>query len=297
MSDHMKRNNDNRAGKPIETASATTSPDNSDSGNFAFVLTALTLIVTIILSVVAGGVAAVVLGVAASSANGTATSMNLEMDGDIGSGDMFEEMLDQYYDEFLDEQYNVNTNNNDGTTTENTDNGEKTDQKTGVVTTSEALDFYLAPYYVTLDDDISANAYANTPVEVRDFVRNLLSTDREYSTQISTAFSDAARDSENARMHLDSAVGTCAAAIESINAIDLPPFEGVADPTVRDTLGTARTQAAHRYELIAAEIEVLKAEDGVNTEELWKKDDEVVQSAEDIANMVTSAMETAANNG
>jgi hypothetical protein len=88
MSDHMKRNNDNRAGKPIETASATTSPDNSDSGNFAFVLTALTLIVTIILSVVAGGVAAVVLGVAASSANGTSTSMNLEMDGDIGSGDM-----------------------------------------------------------------------------------------------------------------------------------------------------------------------------------------------------------------
>ena len=93
----------------------------------------------------------------------------------------FEQWLEQYSEP---NSYGTDYGNNSGTNS--------TQSESGVVSVAEALDFDLAPYQSSLDAEVSASSYAGTPSEVRDYVRGLVSTDKDYTQQVVNALNEAA---------------------------------------------------------------------------------------------------------
>lgn len=267
--------------KVIETASATTSPDNENSGMFAYVVTAVTAVALLLVSLVSGVIISAVIAFTVQSGAldevveefGGSTANPLDMESDP-----INEYFEQYNDLFSDKG--------------DTDSEDRTTNKS--VTVSEALDFDLAPYLISLDAKVPASSYAGTPEVVRDFVRQIMATDTDYSDKIRSALNAGASDTENQATRIKEAKDLCAAAKEALDALEIPSFEGVEDSTVRDLIGEAKGEAARRFELMAAEIELLETDDTVDTSRLWAADDEVVAACENAADKIIEAMSTAA---
>ena len=264
---------DNRS--VIETASATTSPDNANSGKFAYVIFGITCGVVLLLALAGAGIASVVLSIVAQE---DLDSYDEALPDDIDGYDDFEQFLEQYYENPL--------------TQKNDEKEQDKDRTSSEATVEDALDFDLAPYLDDLDARVPASSYANTPASVRDFVREIVSCDSEYASKIARTLDAAARDHESISEKLTEARGYCDEAKQALYALEVPTLDGVEDNSARDLLGSAKGEAAHRFELIADEIALLEEGDPVDTKSLWDRDDAVTESLDKAADLILEAMET-----
>ena len=272
--------------EPIETASGTTSDDNSNSGPFAYIITGVTLVVVLLLSLLATACMSFVISTGAASAGsgtGSGGTMTYPGPGTQPHGyDYYNDPdLDELLEQYLGPEYgggNSGTHQNNGGHSE-----------TGTVDIATALDFDLAPYSVTIDSELSASAYAGTNSEVRTFVRDLVTKDREYATRVSQALLDATSEDASRAEYLASAKATCTEARDTLGAMEVPAGDQN-DGTTKDALGTAKSEAVHRWELIEAEIDLITKSDKIDTKALWDADDKVVSSTESAADLLADAM-------
>jgi hypothetical protein len=269
----------------IETASATTSPDNANSGPFAYIITAIAIGALLLFSAAMGGLCSAIISAAAENSTYAGSSLPFDDYGytdpfldDFGNMD-FEQYLNDYGNGFGNDQ---STSPNNSTSS-------------GTATVGDVLDFSIAPYGNTINDYVSASAYAGIPSEVRDFVRSVVSTDRDYATKVVTALDGAATNADERAARIDEALSLCDEAKGAIEGVRIPEVPGENGTAVKDKLGTAKTESAHRWELMKSEIAMLKDTDTVNTQRLWSVDDDILNSTEKAGDLLVDAMDASKN--
>lgn len=277
---HTNENDDRN--RVVETASATTSPDNASSGPTAYVITAITLGLLVIISLASAGCVSVAMGMLASELeNGNygsaaqsygAPYTNFDMD-DMDNMD-FDQWLEQYYDQ-----------------TQGTSGG----QGSGTADVADVLDFSIAPYTCTLDSEVSANSYAGTPAEVRDFVRDLCAKDTEASKKVVDLLNKAALNDKERTDCIRQAIAACDDAKGQMDSVTVPSVSKDEDGSVKDQLGSAATLTAKRWDLMRQELELLNTTGEVDTNKLWDADEKVVETTETAAETLMEAMATAAD--
>lgn len=275
----------------IETASATTSSDNSNSGPFAYIIAGITLGVAILLALLASGCVSLVLA--------TTTDQST---GGVGQGyaypdyqgypsypngyDSYDNYYDQELEELLEQFYGGQTGS------PQTDQGH---DKAGTASVKEALGYDLAVYGTTIDSEVSASSYAGIPSSARTFVRDVLAKDDEYTSQVVRFLQDAEFDEAKMAEHLKEVKDACSGAKEAISAIEIPAIDNDEQGTAKDALGTAKDEAIHRWEQIEAEIDLLSSGSEVEKSKLWEVDDKVAEKTESAAVMFMDAMESIAS--
>ena len=274
---HIMSTNDNK--KPFETASATTDPDNSNSGPFAFIITGVCLAVLLGLGLLISSVASIALTAAASAMSDAPSSSSMPFDDDFDLNEL-DELFNQYYQD----------DNNYGGSGASTQNG-----TSSMVTVDEALDFDLAPYGACIDDGVSASAYAGVPQEVRSFVRELVSADRTNTQKVVAALNEAALNDETRAAKVKEAIELSDAGVRAINDIALPSLTNDEGGAVADALGSAKTKAAERWTQMGRELRLLDTTDKIETRKIWNYDEDVADATEEAADLIEDAMDKAAN--
>lgn len=247
----------------IETASATTSPDNANSGNAAYVIVAATLGVLILLSALFGRVIGSALGYVLDDLGG-------ELSDDY-------DLLDPYdgFDDYGDD-YGYGYDESDE------------------VSVDDALSLSLAPYTETIDNDLAATEYSGVPGDVRDWVRDIVKTDRSYNDQVIDALNAAARDSSTQKDNLQAALDACDAAISDYSGRQVPEFD-VTDPS--DTANDAHAaldDVVNRWHSVKEELTLLKdaadANEDIDYNSLSDADDKVVLYTQDAADSLDTML-------
>ncbi len=276
-------NNDQRDSKPniIETASATTSPDNANSGSFAYILAGVVSFVVLVASIAMGVGLSTIIALAANDASHQRVDTMSYMD---------------YYDNHnmrdFDELYNnYNVNGYNGGNGYGMGNSHQ--NATGSADVADVLDFSLAPYNANIDDELSASAYAGAPNDLREFVRSFVATDDDYMDQVVTLLHEAAR-SESARVdNIKGALTLCDDAAKAFNELQIPEFSNSSDQ-VTASLESAKSAAASRWTTLHDELALLDTTEQVDTSKLWALDDKVYDATTQAATCLAEAMEHAA---
>ncbi|MDO4538348.1 MAG: hypothetical protein Q4B54_09330 [Coriobacteriales bacterium] len=269
--------------KVIESASATTSSDNANSGSFAYILTAIVLGVTLILGLVVGGCASMVLSVSAQQyAQGGHSSLGHNTMGYPEDLDRELEDLFNEYSPYTTTPEGGNGNNNGGS------------ENTSVVSLDDALDFDLAPYRESIGDLVYASSYSGASNEVRDFVRQLVNADNDYASRLVLILNDAALNEEQNTQKIAEAIALCTEAQQGIEALALPEVGGDQSGEVKDYLGTAKAEAKERWQKMQNEMELL-SKSAISTKALWNLDDDVLSATEKAAADLEQAMALSAN--
>ena len=279
--------NQNKPPKVIETASATTSDDNKNSGPFAYIITAVALAFLIVIALAGAGCMSFVITAAVSESstgsNGGGTVYDPHGNMDTNNMDWqedWEEFLKEYEQEY-------GTGTGGSTTSDPTDQ----DKKTGSASVGEVLEFSIAPYGSIIDDELSASSYASVPAEVRTFARSVESTDKDYTNKLQALLDAATHDESQRSAKIKEAVDLCGEAKKAMEKIEVPAVTKDDEGAVKDALGTAKTEAAHRWELMGAEIGILNTNEDVDTKKLWDADEKVVESTEKAAELLEEALE------
>lgn len=277
-------NNNQRDLKPnvIETASATTSPDNSNSGSFAYILAGVVSFVVIVASIAMGVGLSTVIALAANDAS----HQSINTMSYINDYDDYNNMQD--FNELFD-YYNMNEfNGGNGYGT-----GNSHQNATGSADVADVLDFSLAPYNANIDGELSASSYAGAPNDLRDFVRSFVAIDDDYTNQVVTLLHEAAR-SESARVdNIKGALTLCDDAAKAFNELQIPELSKSNDQ-VATSLELAKTAAASRWTALHDELALLDTTEQVDTKTLWELDDKVYDATTQAATYLAEAMEHAA---
>ena len=270
--------------KPFETASATTDADNANSGPFAYIITGVAVAGLLVFGVICSGIASIALTAASSAASGSAYGNypDTPFSDDEFDFDQFERWLDQYDVDGSGSGYD-------------TGDGSSSQSDSSVATVAEVLDFDLAPYQNSINDEVSARAYAGTPSEVRDFVRELINTDTDYTKQVVAALNGAALDEDTRTDKVKEAVSLCAEASRAIGKVSVPTLDKDTDGTVADLLGSAQTKAQERWDQMGRELGLLDTTEQVQTRKLWNYDGDVVDATQEAGDLLEDAMEEAAD--
>ena len=268
--------------KHFETASATTDPDNQNSGSFAYVITGICVAALIAVGVLGVGCTSLVVSSALNANSGAPSS------GGFMSEDLpFDEDL-QDLENFL-EQYG------DPGATSPTGSGSRPDSTQSTsVEVGEALGFELSLYGECIDDEVSASSYAGTPDTVRQFVRDLVGKDRDYTQKATTLVNDAARNEDTRNAKIKEAVALCEEASKTLGSLELPKVDKDEKGEVGDALGSAKSKAQERWDQMRRELSLLDTTDKVQTRKLWNYDDDVLEATEEAGSILEEAMATAA---
>lgn len=258
----------------METASATTSSENNKSGSFAYVLTGVVAGCAIVLSLVTGGCVAAIVATSAANYQRGASSLDDPYSGNSDLKD-FEDLINQYTNDYA-SPYGSN-------------NGRQT--TSGTCSVAEALDYDLSLYTVSIGSDVRASSYANTPSEVRDFVREVVNKDEEYANQIVQCLHEAAHDESIQQDKIAEAIALCDDAAKAIEDVEVPSVEGDEGGRLKDSLGSAKTESSKRWEATKQEIELLHTTDDIKKQDLWDLDDKTMDAVSKAAEALTVAME------
>lgn len=242
-----------------ETASATTDPDNANSGGFAYALTAGVLAVMVALLLALSGPVGFLVGQRLYD-YGSAGSGGLELDWDA-----------------------------DPPSSGTDDSGQTADE----LSLSEALDLDLAPYYLTVDDGVKATDYAGVPDDVRTYVRDVLSADSKAQQEVASLLNAAAR-SDDAASQMQAVADAANSGREAIESLDVP---ALADATVSADLAEAHQATLERWDAIVAELEILSqgasADSPIPLSDLQEADDGVSEKTDEAAEDFTEALQAA----
>lgn len=273
---------DKRDPRTIETASGTTSPDNSNSGGMAYIIFFATFALLLVISLASGGCTAAVMASVADEASTSYTYPQNYYNFEDYDVDDWENWLREY-----EEMYGTQGEGY----TDSTEN-----DRSGSADVEEVLGYIIAPIYgVTIDSEVGASSYAGAPNSVRDFVRALVKTDEDYSNQISSLLNQASYDEAIRSDNIKQALALCDEAKAAIESMELPAIENDTDGEVADLLGSAKKDAAKRWTLMHDEITILDTTEQIEKKSLWNVDDEVVSATESAAETLEDALERSAN--
>ena len=285
----MNENKDkNREEHVIETASATSSPEsNKNSGPFAYIITAVAIVVLLLGTL---GMGACTAAIVSAAIDDGVTSPSGGFSVPQNRFDDMENFENFDIDEFL-RQYEYDMDN--GSTGSSSSSSQQHSKSS--VSVADALDFDLAPYSINLDQQVSASAYAGVPNDVREFVRNVVSTDKQQNDEVVKMLYDAALDEKTQSQKIGEAIAKCDEAKKAIDAIEVPAIENDKDEAVKNALDTAKAEASKRWDALREELNVLNTSESISTRRLWEADDTVVQSTEKAGELLVTAMEQSTN--
>lgn len=275
----------------FETASATTDSDNSKSGPFAYIVTGIAVALILIVAAVSSSCASLfAAGIASQEKASGGYTLN-DPTGEFpfdGENSDLDKLLEQYYDEMEDLTGTQGT----GTTGTNSPNN----QSGSYATVAEALGFDLTVYGTTIDDMVSANAYAGVPAEVHDFVRTLVDKDEDYTKQVTDTLYAALNDEGARAAKVKEAIELCKKASQEFSGMTVPEVKGATDGNVKDVLGDALSSTMDRWNSLERELAILDTtEDKIQTKKLWNLDDDVLEATEDAADLLEEGMEASAH--
>lgn len=259
-------------GRCVETASATTSPDNADSGNAAYLIVAVALVVLVALGIALAGALAAVVGSQMLSEYDVS-------DDAVGYGDEGEGLGLEDLERLLEGYGEDGSGSSDAPTT-----SDELDQ-------SEALDLGLSLYDTTVDAQVDATVYAGVPGDVRSYVRELLAADRDAAGELARLLNAAARG-EDTSGNVEAAVEAAASGRTAIEAVQAPDLD---DQDVADALAQARQRLLDRWDAIAAEVRLLDTEGTISYDDLEKADEDVLDATSDAAEAFVEALDAAAS--
>ena len=262
----------------IETASATTSPDNPKSGKAAYVIVAIALVALVFLSSSITSCASQVIGYAIMSQEDYGYGLGDELDdfGDIGDGlDGLGNDLEDYGDSY------------------GYDSGSSS-SSSSMMSSSEALNFALYVYTFDLDSEVSATAYSGADSEVTSWTRDFLKADKSANEEVASLLNAAARDSSSQSDNLQAAVSKCRDARETLEAKELPDL-GDDSAGVGSLLSKAKDMALDRWDALAEEIEYLDTDEEVDSGKVLDMDADVEDLTLESASYFESALETSAS--
>lgn len=246
----------------IESASATTSPDNH-SGPGAYVIVAICLAIIIALSL--------------------ALANTL--------GEVLSEVADMVAEEYPDEEWDFDELDHyfdDDTHSTDVD-----------LTADNIFDTRIACADESVNSYVYASDYDGSQQAVSEFVFALTKADGDSTNLLSmhlraaTGATDAATRAEE----LDAAAQVVADAQTSIQAIEPPGADrvsGLKADSVIDALGDAKEDCAERWSAIAKLVDILRSPDGHTTDELAELDEEA-SNIVDIAIRLTTALTDSAS--
>lgn len=273
--------------KPFETASATTDPDNSNSGPFAYIITGIALAGLLIFGVACSSCASIALTAVASNGGPSGIDTPNSQVFPYGDEDFDFDDFDQWFNQYdFDGDDGNSGNNGNGSSTDNNDSAS--------ASVGDILDFEISPFTTSIDGEVSASAYAGTPSEVRDFVRSVISTDNDYTQKVSAALNVAALKEDERADKIKEAIGLCQEASKAIDALQMPSLNADKNGEVADALGTAKTKACERWDQMGRELTLLDTTEQVRTRKLWNYDDDVVDATQEAGDYLEEAMEVAA---
>ena len=122
-----------------------------------------------------------------------------------------------------------------------------------------------------------------------------IGVDDDYTQQVMGCLNEAARDEEVLSKRIDEAVALCAKAKEGVEAVGIPSLADDEGGSVADELGSAKSAAARRWELMGEELALLQTEGEVSCSELWDADGKVVEATSDAGDLLEEAMAAAAD--
>lgn len=265
----------------VETASGTTSADNSQSGITAYVIAGVTVVLLALFGTGLSSCVSLASDLAMEEYNsGSGYSEDVYGDEDFD----YEDWYNQYMEEDLDTDDWL----------ERWDSGDYDDSSTDVpssLSVEDALDLDLGMYSLTIDSMLPAMSYANASSEVREYVRSVVLADRNGSSDLHDVLRAAAWGESDVSEALDEAIGLAADKADELRELSLPELEGDGAKEVSRQLEQGRTAAIDRWDAISTELSLLSSSIGeVDTDDLMDADDEVNDAAEDAATAFSEAL-------
>lgn len=254
----------------IESASATTSPDNANSGNVAYILTA----------------GAILLAIGLCMGLWNCTSSIVEAAVRSHGAEIVEQFENSLGDGSDGSEYGYRSNGSSGD-----DGSSSRGGSTGSsLSVDDAIDLNLDLYSNNIGANISASDYAGTPEAMRSFVLSVVHTDQSHNSQV-IADLNAASAADDPREEVEAAIAECDAAQQELNAVQDPA--GLSDE-VTSQAQDARTKAVARWQALASELQLLDTQDEVSYADLANADQSVATATSDAASSLVQALTLAA---
>lgn len=274
----------------IETASGTTSPSNSDSGGFAYVIAVVAVALSLLIGTGLSGCMSLVNGFIEYEYIGgqpdySTDTYDFDYDFD------FDDEANPFYNDYLPEDFleNFGTEDGDGSSTVTVTTPQSS-------TLEEALGDSLAMYDTTIDSLLPAMSYANANPDVRGYVRDIVLVDRDASSELHNVLRSAAWGDVEVSEALALASEKAEATAEELREKELPTIEGDNAAEASRQLELGRSAAIDRWEAIASELELLAgAEDSVDMALLEEADAQVATAASDAASAFGEALSASAS--
>ena len=266
---------------PIESASATTSQDNSTTSPVPYIIAA---VIVLFVSTISVGCTALFRDVLDDTLDEYASQMPII--SDTGTDDidvLLDELLQDYPDlPSIDNDYDF-----DFTPDQNADIVPET------VSVADALALNLAPYSTLIDDEVSASSYSGARQEVVDYVRSVVRADKTATGELVRMLRAASRDEATLEAKLAEAIGYARSVPEQEAFAAVPELgEGVSEDIML-ALGEGRSFAVDRWGAIADELEAIAAGDA-DIDRLQQIDDIIWDSTEDAGDEFEKALATSA---
>lgn len=268
----------------IETASATTSSDNANSGNLAFVLAAVAIAS---LAVIGMGMSSI-LRLAGHLVEERETSYWYD-DADGYQFDMNDNTGDPYD---LIEQYLDGPNDYDDLSflTKKDKDLVLDEDKDGKVTPTEALGADLGMYEATIDSLLPQSSYANAQADVRSFVRDLVLADRNASSDMASSLQQTAWKDGDIKQEIEKASSLADKTIKELQGMKAPAAQGDKAKDISKSLESGKSKAIDRWKAIADELKLIASADELDANEVKKADELVSSTTQEAADALAQAM-------
>ena len=275
--------------QPLESASGTTSPNNSNSGPTAYILTIICVLALVGLCMVSTRcvnkaidrfLPQIIDETMERLENRFSSPESFERyitDTDDIDADNFEDYFERVFGETYEDYFDRNDSDTSADSYE--------------FDSRDVLGLDLAIYDWDIDGMVSANAYAGADAAVKDYVRDFVLADRETTEDLIREFRRAGRDGEDFHEHLEEARGIAQTLIDDIRGIDIPDT----DDGTEELLNEAIVHANARWNAIVELIETLRDNDTVKDQDLEILDDTVYYETRNAAQALEDALAASRN--
>ena len=275
----------------MESASGTTSSTNSQSGPAAYIVTLVCVILMF----------ALCFAVTSCAKDAFAFAINVAEEGFSGMGERyyypedFENIDVPYFDEdfngdSFEDYFNQIFGDTYGTVDNRNRRNRDSDTNNVEYTPLELLYLNLSIYDDTIDEYVSANAYAGTDANVKDFVRELVLTDREATEDIIRQFRAAARDEEDFDAHIKEAREIAVAAYNEMASMDMPECS----TETQEYLEEASNSVHQRWTAVFDLLDMLEGDKSVSYDDISKLDEIMYDETVNAASALEDALKASA---
>ncbi|MGN0055745.1 MAG: hypothetical protein ACI360_04880 [Atopobiaceae bacterium] len=257
----------NQDGQVIESASATTSPDNAHSGNTAYIITVVALAVVIALGMGLSGCISSLSTTALKHALSDYEGQSQQGLGSSGSS-----------------QYGYGYGYGNGSSSGST---------SGSLSVQDSLQLNLSVYGETIDSNVSASDYSGVSDDVRTYARSIIKLDTAQNQEV-VSHLDAAANASDPRSDIEAAISVCDDTLSQLQSIAVP--SGTDGTTIATDAQDSMQAAQKRWTALKAELQLLDTTDDVSMTQLEKADQQVEQATQDASSAITTMLADSASN-